>query len=42
MNANKYCGKCRDFLYEDVSGFGICMKDNDLHSCWEKCPYNNK
>lgn len=37
-----YCGECRDFLYEDTSGYGICGLDNELHSCREICCYKQK
>lgn len=39
MKKIKYCGECRDFLYEDASGYGICAKDNEIHSCGDKCMY---
>lgn len=35
----KVCGCCRDFLYEDSTGYGICIKDNDRHSVKEFCIY---
>lgn len=41
-NRIKWCGECADFLYEDTSGYGICTKDNDLHSCGERCIYSVK
>ncbi|MCM1369846.1 MAG: hypothetical protein NC204_05680 [Candidatus Amulumruptor caecigallinarius] len=37
----KYCGECRNFLYEDTSGYGICSLDNELYSCTEQCIYGN-
>ena len=37
-----YCGECPDFLYEDISGYGICSQDNDSHSCRERCVYGKK
>lgn len=34
-----FCSECRNFLYQDTSGYGICSRDNELHSCSEKCMY---
>lgn len=36
-----FCGECRDFLYEDYSGYGICTQDNDRHSCNARCIFGN-
>ena len=33
---NKLCGECRDFLYEDMSGYGICSRDHGRRSCSER------
>ena len=41
MEKHKYCGECKDFLYEDSSGYGICSRDNDKHSVREYCIYGN-
>ena len=32
------CGECKEFLYEDTDGFGICgKKDNEFCYCGDKC-----
>lgn len=35
----RYCGECKDFLYEDTNGYGICARDNENYSCSAKCEY---
>ena len=31
------CGECKEFLYEDTNGFGICDKNNEVCYCGDKC-----
>lgn len=35
----KYCGECKNFLYEGCSGYGLCQRDFNTHSVNEKCLY---
>lgn len=42
MSGKIFCGECRDFLYESTDGYGICARDNDLHSCGERCIYSDR
>ena len=32
-----YCGECEKFLYEDIDGFGICDKTEEVCYCGDKC-----
>ena len=32
-----YCGECEKFLYEDINGYGICDKTNEVCYCGDKC-----
>ena len=32
-----YCGECEKFLYEDINGYGFCLKSDDLCRCSDKC-----
>lgn len=40
-NRLKQCCECRDFLWEDTSGYGICAKDNEIHHCGAYCMYSS-
>ena len=31
------CGECKKFAYEDVNGYGICIKNNYECHCSDKC-----
>ena len=32
-----YCGECEKFLYEDIEGYGVCDKTNEVCRCSDKC-----
>ena len=32
-----YCGECEKFLYEDINGYGVCGKTNEVCRCSDKC-----
>ena len=31
------CGECEKFLYEDIEGYGVCDKTNEVCRCSDKC-----
>ena len=37
MSKTIYCGECDKFAYEDVNGYGVCIKNNDECRCSDKC-----
>ena len=37
MSRTIYCGQCKNFLYEDINGYGICGKTNMTRRCSDKC-----
>ena len=37
MSKTMCCGECKKFLYEDIEGYGICDKNNEVCYCGDKC-----
>ena len=35
MSKTIYCGECDKFAYEDVNGYGVCIKNNGECRCSE-------
>ena len=31
-----YCGECEKFHYEDIEGYGVCDKTNEVCRCSDK------
>ena len=36
MSKTILCGECKVFLYEDINGYGICGKTNEVCYCGDK------
>ena len=37
MGKIKHCGECEKFAYEDMDGYGFCLKTNMECRCSDKC-----
>ena len=37
MSRTICCGECKKFLYEDIEGYGICDKNNEVCYCGDEC-----
>ena len=42
MSKTILCGECEKFLYEDIEGYGVCDKTNEVCYCGDKCHITNR